>query len=263
MPKVEKSRSRPHAADNDVLEEAGPTAMAVSEQAADEPVKPSFAPLSAHEQNGKRLEFRRARTNPSLRFFAARHVLQLKGQLLMLAELLVCWRNCQAFPLLNMLAHPYKSGKALSEPAVAHLGAAVGWRTCAQRNSWIREAGQTIQHSFGRVPMQIPVPQHRMTPLKETWLKLYEPITQNMKLDMRMNLKSKKVRRRRLLAMAVCCLLTALSLVLASASCRRHKPKGHSVWRCLLDNKAVTRHATLCSGLRASQRIPTWCAGGD
>ena len=149
MPKVEKSRSRPHAADNDVLEEAGPTAMAVSEQAADEPVKPSFAALSAHEQNGKRLEFRRARTNPSLRFFAARHVLQLKGQLLMLAELLVCWRNCQAFPLLNMLAHPYKSGKALSEPAVAHLGAAVGWRTCAQRNSWIREAGQTIQHSFG------------------------------------------------------------------------------------------------------------------
>ena len=41
---------------------------------------------------------------------------------------------------------------------------------------------------------QIPVPQHRMTPLKEAWLKLYEPVTQNMKLDMRMNLKSKKVR---------------------------------------------------------------------
>ena len=34
-----------------------------------------------------------------------------------------------------------------------------------------------------------------MTPLKEAWLKLYEPVTQNMKLDMRMNLKSKKVRR--------------------------------------------------------------------
>jgi RNA-binding protein PNO1 len=35
-----------------------------------------------------------------------------------------------------------------------------------------------------------------MTPLKEAWLKLYEPVTQNMKLDMRMNLKSKKVRAR-------------------------------------------------------------------
>jgi len=37
------------------------------------------------------------------------------------------------------------------------------------------------------------VPQHRLTPLKEAWLKLYEPVTQNLKLDMRMNLKSKKV----------------------------------------------------------------------
>ena len=32
-----------------------------------------------------------------------------------------------------------------------------------------------------------------MTPMKESWLKLYQPITENMKLDMRMNLKSKKV----------------------------------------------------------------------
>ena len=67
MPKVEKGRHRPHAADDDVLEEAGPTAMAVTEQAAaDEPVKPSFAPLSAQEQSGKRLEFRRASTGRSL-----------------------------------------------------------------------------------------------------------------------------------------------------------------------------------------------------
>lgn len=29
--------------------------------------------------------------------------------------------------------------------------------------------------------------------MKESWLKLYQPITENMKLDMRMNLKSKKV----------------------------------------------------------------------
>ena len=67
MPKVEKTRHRPHAADDDVLEEAGPTAMAVTEQmAADEPVKPSFAPLSAQEQSGKRLEFRRVRTGRPL-----------------------------------------------------------------------------------------------------------------------------------------------------------------------------------------------------
>lgn len=42
---------------------------------------------------------------------------------------------------------------------------------------------------------RIPVPQHRMTPLKTHWLELYKPITENLKLDMRMNLKTKKVRR--------------------------------------------------------------------
>lgn len=37
------------------------------------------------------------------------------------------------------------------------------------------------------------MPQHRLTPLKAHWMSLYEPVTKNLKLDMRMNLKSKKV----------------------------------------------------------------------
>lgn len=40
---------------------------------------------------------------------------------------------------------------------------------------------------------QIPVPQNRMTPLKTAWMQLYTPITDNLNLDMRMNLKTKKV----------------------------------------------------------------------
>ena len=40
------------------------------------------------------------------------------------------------------------------------------------------------------------VPAHRMTPLKNAWLKLYEPVTENLKLDMRMNLKTHKVSAR-------------------------------------------------------------------
>jgi RNA-binding protein PNO1 len=32
-----------------------------------------------------------------------------------------------------------------------------------------------------------------MTPLKTSWMQLYTPITDNLKLDMRMNLKTKKV----------------------------------------------------------------------
>lgn len=37
------------------------------------------------------------------------------------------------------------------------------------------------------------VPQHRLTPVKNSWMTLYTPVTENMKLDMRMNLKAKKV----------------------------------------------------------------------
>lgn len=40
---------------------------------------------------------------------------------------------------------------------------------------------------------RVTVPQHRMTPLKNSWMNLYTPVTENMKLDMRMNLKAKKV----------------------------------------------------------------------
>lgn len=41
---------------------------------------------------------------------------------------------------------------------------------------------------------RVSVPAHRMTPLKNSWLALYKPVTETLKLDMRMNLKSKKVR---------------------------------------------------------------------
>ncbi|GAB4821807.1 hypothetical protein N2152v2_008853 [Parachlorella kessleri] len=40
---------------------------------------------------------------------------------------------------------------------------------------------------------RVPVPQNRLTPLKNNWLALYKPVTENLKLDMRMNLKTRKV----------------------------------------------------------------------
>lgn len=40
---------------------------------------------------------------------------------------------------------------------------------------------------------RVPVPQNRLTPLKENWMKLYQPVTEHMQLDMRMNLKTKRV----------------------------------------------------------------------
>jgi RNA-binding protein PNO1 len=40
---------------------------------------------------------------------------------------------------------------------------------------------------------KIPVPQHRLTPLKAAWMDLYTPVTAHLGLDMRMNLKAKRV----------------------------------------------------------------------
>jgi RNA-binding protein PNO1 len=48
--------------------------------------------------------------------------------------------------------------------------------------------------SSGRVEFRrVPVPQHRLTPLRNAWMDLYTPITQHLKLDMRMNLRTKRV----------------------------------------------------------------------
>ncbi len=60
----------------------------------------------------------------------------------------------------------------------------------APLNSGDKQQGGDAKVEFRRVP----VPQHRMTPLKTAWMELYKPITDNLKLDMRMNLKTKKVR---------------------------------------------------------------------
>ena len=41
---------------------------------------------------------------------------------------------------------------------------------------------------------KVAVPAHRLTPLKESWMDLYTPVTEHMKVDMRMNLKTRKAR---------------------------------------------------------------------
>ena len=40
---------------------------------------------------------------------------------------------------------------------------------------------------------KVPVPPHRMTPLKENWMKIYQPVVEFMHLQIRMNLASKSV----------------------------------------------------------------------
>lgn len=43
---------------------------------------------------------------------------------------------------------------------------------------------------------KIPVPPHRMTPLKNSWPKIYPPLVDHLKLQVRMNLKTKSVELR-------------------------------------------------------------------
>ena len=43
---------------------------------------------------------------------------------------------------------------------------------------------------------KVPVPPHRMTPLKASWPKIYPPLVEHLKLQVRMNVKSRSVELR-------------------------------------------------------------------
>ena len=47
--------------------------------------------------------------------------------------------------------------------------------------------------SDGTEIRKIPVPSHRYTPLKESWMQIFEPIVQHLKLQIRFNLKTRNV----------------------------------------------------------------------
>ena len=40
---------------------------------------------------------------------------------------------------------------------------------------------------------RVAVPPHRYTPLKENWMKIFNPIVEHLKLQMRLNLKTRHV----------------------------------------------------------------------
>ena len=40
---------------------------------------------------------------------------------------------------------------------------------------------------------KIPVPPHRYTPLKENWMKIFTPVVEQLKLQIRFNLNARKV----------------------------------------------------------------------
>ena len=130
MPKVTKKTSKEEEALRPI-----PTAM--DTDADDGPstsgAKVKFAPMSAIDQNGRKIEFRRV------------------------------------------------------SPCYSYLGPC--YQAAQQPELSLACAILTGRLEF----VQVTVPQQRLTPLKTAWLSLYQPITEQLHLDMRMNLKNRKV----------------------------------------------------------------------
>jgi RNA-binding protein PNO1 len=57
-------------------------------------------------------------------------------------------------------------------------------------------AAKSIPLAFRREQRKISIPPHRMTPLKNSWPKIYPPLVEHLKLQVRMNMKSKSVELR-------------------------------------------------------------------
>lgn len=57
----------------------------------------------------------------------------------------------------------------------------------------LKKIQSTKSSSDNREIRKLPVPSHRLTPLKENWLKIYTPVVENLKLDIRFNVKSRNV----------------------------------------------------------------------
>jgi RNA-binding protein PNO1 len=50
--------------------------------------------------------------------------------------------------------------------------------------------------AFRREQRKVPIPPHRMTPLKTAWPKMYPPLVEHLKLQVRTNIKAKAVELR-------------------------------------------------------------------
>ncbi|KAF2684941.1 eukaryotic type KH-domain (KH-domain type I) [Lentithecium fluviatile CBS 122367] len=57
-------------------------------------------------------------------------------------------------------------------------------------------AAATIPLAFKREQRNVPVPPHRQAPLKTTWSKIYPPLVEHLKLQVRMNTKTRAVELR-------------------------------------------------------------------
>ncbi|CAK7239421.1 MAG: pre-rRNA-processing protein pno1 [Sporothrix thermara] len=57
-------------------------------------------------------------------------------------------------------------------------------------------AAKDSETAVRREVRKVPIPPHRMSPLKASWSKIYTPLVENLKLQVRMNIKTKAVELR-------------------------------------------------------------------
>jgi RNA-binding protein PNO1 len=57
-------------------------------------------------------------------------------------------------------------------------------------------AAKEIPLAFRRESRKVPIPPHRMTPLKNSWTKIYPPLVEHLKLQVRVNMKTRSVELR-------------------------------------------------------------------
>jgi RNA-binding protein PNO1 len=57
-------------------------------------------------------------------------------------------------------------------------------------------AASSIPLAFRREQRKVAIPPHRMTPLKAAWGKIYPPLVEHLRLQIRMNVKTKSVELR-------------------------------------------------------------------
>ena len=86
-----------------------------------------------------------------------------------------------------------EEGRPKFKPASASVRASISPITISKQLTNVLPQQKIFQKGENR---KVPIPPHRMTPLKSSWPKIYPPLVEHLKLQVRMNLKSKAVELR-------------------------------------------------------------------
>ncbi|KAJ9182494.1 hypothetical protein P3X46_006485 [Hevea brasiliensis] len=87
-----------------------------------------------------------------------------------------------------------QSGEAPASMEVEEIPNGLGTKSASLPSKPKFEPLKAHEMSDGRVQFRkVSVPPHRHSPLKKAWMEIYTPIYEQMKIDIRMNLKARKI----------------------------------------------------------------------